>query len=613
MKILKYLYLAATALAAFGTAQSGTTLYDAGTIQKIEIKFAYDNWDYMLDTAKMGEDGYTMAEWVKINGIQYDSVGVKYKGNSSFDASYKKNPWNISLDEYKSQNHEGIKSIKMANCFDDPSMIREILSYNTLKNYTDCPRANFAQVYVNGSLIGLYSNTEAINKQMLADRFSHSGNVFFSCSPVGIPVFSNKSTLKYISADSTAYSDYYEVKSKFGWNELVALCDSASNHPENIESIVDMDRLCWMLAFDNLFVNLDSYIGVFGQNYYLYKDNSGRFMPIVWDLNMSLGGFPFVGSSNTGMGALSIDEMKVLSPEVHSKDANWPLIKAVMSNSTYKNMYYAHLRTMLNEQFVSGKYAEFASTLQALIDTAVVSDTNKFFTYEDFKAGMTQDKNVGSYSVPGINNLMTPRIAFLQSHASIAAAAPVIAMRPASYSVSDSIATITATITGTNESAPFVGYRNSKKLKFEKARMYDDGQHGDAEAGDGIFGVQIKMILDQTQYYAYAENASAGAFSPERAEHEYYTISSSVSAEEPTPAGFEQITIAPMPVSNEFVLSAPSRGQWDYSIVNEFGCEVLSGHFSDSALVNIEALPSGVYFAIARNESTTIKKKFVKE
>ena len=43
-----------------------------------------------------------------------------------------------------------------------------------------------------------------------------------------------------------------------------------SNNISNIETILDVDRALWMLVYDNLFVNLDSYIGKFKKNYYLY-------------------------------------------------------------------------------------------------------------------------------------------------------------------------------------------------------------------------------------------------------------------------------------------------------------------------------------------------------
>ena len=54
--------------------------------------------------------------------------------------------------------------------------------------------------------------------------------------------------------------------------------------------------------------------------------------------------------------------------------------------------------------------------------------------------------------------------------------------------------------------------------------MYDDGLHNDGAASDNIYGADIIINSLITEYYIYAENADAGMFSPERAEHEFYTL-----------------------------------------------------------------------------------------
>ena len=76
-----------------------------------------------------------------------------------------------------------------------------------------------------------------------------------------------------------------------------------------IETVLDVDRALWMLAFNNVLVNLDSYSGAFRQNYYLYKDQNDRFDPIVWDLNMSFAGFP----GGTGGGAYTATTLDPMS------------------------------------------------------------------------------------------------------------------------------------------------------------------------------------------------------------------------------------------------------------------------------------------------------------
>ncbi len=65
-------------------------LYDINTIQTIEIEFAESNWDALLDAEKAGDNNYTEATSVTINGTVYSQVGVKYKGNSSYSANSNK-------------------------------------------------------------------------------------------------------------------------------------------------------------------------------------------------------------------------------------------------------------------------------------------------------------------------------------------------------------------------------------------------------------------------------------------------------------------------------------------------------------------------------------------
>ena len=96
------------------------SFYNTASIQKIEMQFAQSNWDYILDTAKAGADGYLMAQWVKINGVQFDSAGVKFKGNSSYNVNNNKNPFHIELDFIKTRDYQGYKDIQLSNGFKYP-------------------------------------------------------------------------------------------------------------------------------------------------------------------------------------------------------------------------------------------------------------------------------------------------------------------------------------------------------------------------------------------------------------------------------------------------------------------------------------------------------------
>jgi len=513
-------------LVLFTKQHTAQALYDVNTIQQIEITFTQADWDYQMDTAKNGAEEYLMAFDVKINGVSFDSAGVKYKGNSSFDSTKLKNPLHISLNEFKDQKYQGYSDIKLSNGYGDPSHIREVLSYQILGNYMNCPLSNFAQVYINGNYIGIYSSAENIDKKFCADHFYSSQNTFIKCNPIVNPGPTTKSNLKYINSDSSSYALYYEIKSKSGWNQLVTLCDSVCNNSSSLENVVDIDRIIWMLAFNNVLINLDSYSGVFAQNHYTYKDNTGHYNSIIWDLNMSFGAFPFAGAGGVSMGSLSIPMMQQFPLDNHATDTFWPLINAVQNNPEYKRKYVAHMRTITEEFFDNNAYITMAGQFRSQIDAAVQSDTHSFFSYSQFQNAMDSSVNNGSYSIPGIKTLMDLRIAYLLATPELSAISPAISGINASVAspIYNTNFFLNATITNANASGAWLGYRFDKTQKFQKVSMYDDGLHNDGASGDNVFGVSVNMQGGNMEYYIYAENNNAGKFSPSRAEHEFHIL-----------------------------------------------------------------------------------------
>jgi len=499
-------------------------LYAIDSLQKIEIYFKQSNWDYIMDTARTGLDGYLMADSVIVNGKSMDSVGVKYKGNSSYNTARSKNPLTISLDEFKDNKYKTYKTLKLSNCYQDPSMIREVLAYTILANYMDCPRANFAQVYINNAYYGVYSNIENINKQFCAIHFNAGENTLVKCNPTTVSA-ALKSNLKYISTDSNDYKLRYEIKSDYGWNDLVSLCNSITNSPSAVASLFNIDRVLWMFAFDNVLVNLDSYIGLYSQNYFINKDPYGKFNPIVWDLNMSFGGFRDAGIGKSNSAILGTQaSMAQMNPFLHSTDANWPLIKAVMSDSSLVKQYFAHIRTIVDENFSSGSYEVEASKLQATIDTAVALDTTKFFTYADFKNGMT-DSVLSGYYFYGIKSLMDARVNFFKTNSDFVKTPPTISYITA-FQSNDSILFSAKVLNGKSVT---LGVRSNLFEAFTKYTMHDDGLLGDTTALDGVYSMKIPVnSIALAQYYVYTENGDAGIFSPTRAEHEFYTFQTNI-------------------------------------------------------------------------------------
>ena len=525
---MKHFLLLLTLLLSFNlTAQD---FYQLNEIQLIEITFTQANWDQILDTEYNTTGEYTMAENVTINGISYDSVGVKYKGNSTYNANQTKNPFHIELDTYKEHDYQGYKDIKLSNVAKDPSFLREVLSYQILRKYMKAPQSNFANVYVNGNLMGLYSNSEAITKTFVKDRFGSKGNTFLKCNPIAGagPGSSETPNLEYLGENITSYDQAYELKSDAGWEELIDLCDTLANELGAIENILDVDKALWMLAFDNVLVNLDSYIGRFIQNYYLYRDDYGRFASVVWDLNESFGQFSDAGSGAPLNNTTAKQQMNHL---LHTGEENFPLVSQLLSVPVYKRMYLAHVKTILKENFENDEYYTIASSLHSLIDESVAADNNKFFTYANFQDNIDSDINggggPGGGATPGIANLMDGRQQYLLAQNDFTVTEPTfnsIVVSNIEPQIDETI-TITASIDNTTD--VYLGYRTDVFAPFQKLTMYDDGMHNDGTSNDGVFGTDLTIEAVLTQYYIYADNPDIGKFSPDRAEHEYYEINAS--------------------------------------------------------------------------------------
>lgn len=539
---LRHVLFAATGLllSHVRAAAQAVTFYDQGAIQEIALTFTQSNWDYQLDTATVGHDSYILAARCVINGVRFDSVGVKYKGNSSYNANNAKNPLHIELDYLRSQSYQNVTDIKLSNVFNDPSFVREVMSYDILRSYMEAPRANFARVTVNGTYYGLMTNCESISKKFVADHFYVAGQPFIKGNPVGGagPGSSTYPDLRYLGTSQTAYARGYELKSSTGWTELINLCDTLNNHTAALPKVLDVDRAIWMLAFNNVLVNLDSYSGGFRQNYYLYRDADKRFNPIVWDLNMSFGGFQMLTTGTS----LDTTAMKNLVPGANATLSTFPLIQKIWNTPQWKRMYIAHLKTIAADLGGTTRLTQ-ARALQSLITAAVQADNNKFYTTAQFTSNLLTavtgtggggpggpGGGGGRSVIPGVFRLLQGRLNFLRTTSEFTAVAPTIALptsAPASPAIADTV-WVTSSIgrnNGAAISAVLLNYRYDHTRKFDQASMYDDGRHHDGTAADGVYGAGVVARALQTEYYVYAENANAGLFSPQRAEHEFYSFS----------------------------------------------------------------------------------------
>ena len=506
---------------------SGQSFYDINTINTIEVTFEESNWDQILDQYAQSGDEERLMGSVSINGQVFDSVGVRYKGNSSYNPNQVKNPLNIKLDyTIDDQEIEGYGTLKLANVYNDPSFVREVLSYEIAGKYMPASQANYANVYINGTLLGLYTNVQDVDKFFMRTHFTSDENARFKGELANNTQPGQMGGVwEYYGNDSTDYYDYYEAESDFGWSELVEFLDTLNNHSDNVDEVLNIDRHLWFLAFSNLVVNLDGPINN-PQNYYLYQDDAGRFNPIPWDFNESFGIFTLLQSS----GQLNTYQLQHLSPFVNINENDYPNIKNVLNNESYYKMYVAHMKTIIEEVFSNGWYETRALEIQDIIDDAVQADPNKFFSYNNFINNLNYSVGWGPSSRIGITQLMDTRTNYILSLPDFEAQQPEFASVNVTPEQPETNTEIWFTAEVNYGTAVYLSYRPWASEAFQKLEMFDDGNHHDGVAGDHIYGISVMAQTTQIQYYFYAENNDAAAFMPVHAANAYYAIDVTSSA-----------------------------------------------------------------------------------
>lgn len=500
-------------------------LYDLGKIVEIELVMHDENWKKKLNFWKKQNLGDRVLATLKVNGMTYDSVGVRLKGNSSYFGpareDKKKLPFNIKVSETKKgQSIEGkYETLKLSNLFRDPSYLREALSYAIARDYVSAPDCNFARLTVDGDYYGLYNLTESVDEQFGKDEFQSTDGLLVKCDPesknpppstcpVGVGA-----NLTYLGEDSLCYAARYEVKkSDYGWRQLINLTKALQDEKQDLGNHLNVDEALWMLAFNNALANLDSYLGLFCHNYYLFQDDSGIWRPVVWDLNLSIGGFRLVEQNKV----LTDEQLTTISPFLHFSNRNEdrPLVLRLLDRPLYRKMYVAHLKTIYEEQMASGLYRKRAEKIRSLITPLVVQEPNPLYPVETYTLNYHSSVDVQGGAVIGIEDFFKRRTEYLGAHPLLVKPTPVIADHSASR---DGEKVIISLSLGDGEAAEavWVAHRAENAGTFRYARL--------EPVADSNYSVTLPAAQIK-DYFLVAEGSISATVLPARSAREWFTV-----------------------------------------------------------------------------------------
>lgn len=489
-------------------------------IQEIRIVFPQDNWRYVLDSLRYNGEELLLGA-VDINGARLEDVGVRYREGRGHTPAAKRNGLFLQLNKVNAQqNYQGYFSVDLSSAVRDPSMIREVIGYEMLRKYMPASRANFAKVFINEKLYGLFVNVEPIEPAFLERNFGTRDGALFLSDPSMVddePEGCYSKIFGSLQKDNKkeCYQHYFKAIQGQDWDGLIEMIRVLNREPQKLDSVLDVDNARWMLAFNNLTVNLNSYTGQFSPNYYLYKNKENRYVPIITHLNFGFGSY-----KNTGNGSdLGIRELMTMPINLHYNEPTKPLIVRLLGDDLSLKQYYGHIRQMMEDYFKDDQFGKRAKELQALIKSALTEDEHKYYTMEDFNNSLTTV--IGEKSrIPGLTDFASRRANWVQSQQIFRIAPPEVLEvsvekreRFSSKNVTDF--KIKAKVDRFTKRV-WIYYRYATTGPFTKVLMLDDGKSNDGQAEDSIFGITLPPGggTDRLEYYILAENAKMVSYSP---------------------------------------------------------------------------------------------------
>ena len=537
-------------LSQFGKAQD---LYDINTLREITIKYYDPNYHQtLIDWFNAGDESRLLAT-LEMDGVVYDKVAIRYKGNITFMitewSETPKFPLNIDMNAHiKGQNLLGYKKVKLGNLYTDPTAVREAIAYRIYGKYTVSPKSNLLKVNIGvvgeeASYYGVYSNSESINKDFLKEHYDWKKGPLVKCDPNpeaadstcdnsglgnGINGEQTKALpdLVWYGPDSCQYYSNYEMKTDFGWQEFVGFIDVLNNKDSLLRNHLNIDGVLWHMAVSTVILNLDTYYGKHLHNYYMYKHKDGLWHVLPWDVNESLGGI--VGSASV---AENFDVVKWLNPKRPDRPWLWrPLIWQILKHDRYYKQYFAHIRTVMEESFGEKMIKSQVDSIQDLIEQAVIDGPYKRFPDEGLRKNINYDvtyDNLARFKkYAGILPTVERRLLYLNNHSEIQKIPPTLmnTTRNIEEPVEGQNVWVTAEVTNATQVDLMITRNREYASYFEPFEMKDDGLSNDGAAGDGVYGALIpfQTLDEKIKYYVRAQNAEAMILEPRRAEFEYF-------------------------------------------------------------------------------------------
>lgn len=186
-----------------------------------------------------------------------------------------------------------------------------------------------------------------------------TGNCYKPEGRAGTFAYGTFNTANFDLKTNEDIADYSDVRALYNILHSNIRNTDIEKWKSDIESVFDVDHFMKWLATNTVIQNWDSY-GIIGHNYYLYNNPyTNKMAWIPWDNNE----------------ALTSLEREPLSLSMTEVTGEWPLIRYLMDQPEYEEIYKTYLQSVIDDAFESSKMKELYQYYHNLIyDYVIGSD-----------------------------------------------------------------------------------------------------------------------------------------------------------------------------------------------------------------------------------------------
>ncbi len=482
-------------------------LFRDDMVPRIDIHINPDTLDWLYDHVYSNTE--FRAQFVFSTDDLQDTIneiGFRLRGNTSREAQ--KKSFRISFNTYESgREYYGLEKMNLNGEHNDPSIIRSKTAWDLIRKFgIPAPRVNHVQVYINGNYYGLYINVEHIDEEFIDLRFKNKdGNLYKCLWPADLDYRgSSGEDYKHENGDRRVY-DLKTNKVADNYSDLALYIDQLNNLPSEtfqceIENTFNVYDYLRVIAMDVFIGNWDGPI-YNKNNFYLYHNTKTKRMEYI----------PYDLDNTFGIDWMNIDWGNRNIYHWYKQGEPRPIYTKMMDNSELRSIYSQYMNELLQDNITGSVLENRILEIKEMIAPYVENDPyyplDYGFTIQDFHN--SYQSAWGDHVAYGIlPYLQIRRNSAIQQLEDFQSQAVINHIR---YKVKNDAQDLRIRAYVREECNSIVLWYTENDGSEQQLQMYDDGEHNDIEAGDGVYANTLANIPLNTliKYQIKAENSNA--------------------------------------------------------------------------------------------------------